>query len=206
MPIRQETEPKPYHPSRTVQSRLRAAFSSAVLCAGCTVAPIALGEFSEKRSVLCSDPGGRIRSARPRMLEVGLTPRRESAYFQAMIGSSKLICRGLRAVLAYLAILANVAAVGQPVAHAWAHETEHHDEVQAESVVDHPHDEIHPLALHDDYVPAQRSGPDASAALPIDAFELTVAPATSTAAIHSVLRAPSRAPPGQDRARSPPPA
>lgn len=123
-----------------------------------------------------------------------------------MIGSYAPLRRGLRAVLAPLAILANFAAVGQPVAHAWAHEAhqEHHNEVRAESVVDHSHDEIHPLALHDDYVPVQRSGPDASSALPIPALELTVAPATSMPAIHSVLRAPSRAPPGQDRARSPP--
>ena len=111
-----------------------------------------------------------------------------------------------RALAACLALVANLIAAGVPVLHAWAHEIRHHHD-GAEAVpaeADHPHDEVHPLALHDEGLLTHRSGPDLTLALAAPRFKLDGYGVNEAPPIHPVPPAASRAPPGPATARAPP--
>jgi hypothetical protein len=111
-----------------------------------------------------------------------------------------------RTVALSFTLIANLVAAGVPVLHGWAHEADHsdHSAATAAAELDHPHDEVHPLALHQDGLQAHRTSFDAAVALPAAPPELVRQPFDGTPAIHPVAPVPSRAPPRSDQARAPP--
>lgn len=122
-----------------------------------------------------------------------------------------------RALVAALALVANLIAVGVPVLHAWAHEIhasthehEHeHEPDHGASVAGageghHPHHEVHPLALHDECLLIHRAGLHLSLALPTAQIGFESFMADDRPALHPVPPVASRAPPSSDHARAPP--
>lgn len=112
-----------------------------------------------------------------------------------------------RALLVSLALVANLIAAGMPVIHAWVHEFghHHHDTVwSAPAEVDHPHEEVHPLALHEECLLTHRAPLDLAVALPASGFALEIFGKADVAEFHPVQPVASRAPPGHNHARAPP--
>lgn len=105
-----------------------------------------------------------------------------------------------------VALVANLIAAGVPVLHAWAHDVGHAHEVivTVPAEVDHPHDEVHPLALHDECVLTHRVGLPLSPALPASRVEFASPVAEDVPDFHPVPPVSSRAPPGRNHARAPP--
>lgn len=111
-----------------------------------------------------------------------------------------------------LALVANFIAAGVPVLHAWAHQHHslfHHEDAghPVEAVVpdgEHPHEDVHPLALHDDCLLAQRDAQHLALALPAPGVELPILLTEEASAHHPVSPVASRAPPSAARARAPP--
>lgn len=111
-----------------------------------------------------------------------------------------------RVLIASLALVANLIAAGVPVLHAWAHEVAHHHEAASTeaSEVDHPHDQVHPPALHDECILAHRAPLHLGFAIPAAPLALESIESEEIATIHPVRPVASRAPPGQVHARAPP--
>lgn len=111
-----------------------------------------------------------------------------------------------RVLFASLALVANLIAVGVPVLHAWAHKFGHGHDVAlaAAAEVDHPHDEVHPLALHDDCVLVHRSVLDLAPGLPVEPADLASHVIRRDPPTDPVAPALSRAPPAPTQARAPP--
>jgi hypothetical protein len=111
-----------------------------------------------------------------------------------------------RTLFVSLALVANLIAVGAPVLHAWAHGSEdsHHHAAFAAVEVEQPHDEVHPLALHDEGLLAKRVLVDFALALPVARSELVTFVVDGAPGFHAVVAALSRAPPARRQARAPP--
>jgi hypothetical protein len=111
-----------------------------------------------------------------------------------------------RTVALSFTLVANLVAAGVPVLHGWAHEADHsdHGAASAATELDHPHDEVHPLALHQDGLKAHRTSFDAAVALPAAPPEVVSLNFDGAPDVRPVAPVPSRAPPPSDQARAPP--
>lgn len=117
-----------------------------------------------------------------------------------------------RAALAMLALVANLIAAGVPVLHAWAHDAHArahevgsgHEQAVGVPVADHPHEEVHPLALHEECQLVHRVTLNLALALPSAVVQLGTFLGDEAASFHPVSPVPSRAPPSADHARAPP--
>lgn len=108
-------------------------------------------------------------------------------------------------MLACVALLANTIAVARPAFHAWAHANEEHhaQDPAAGHQLEHSHDEIHPATLHDDCILLTRDALDDAVAERVETVAFIVA-IEEVGHRWTVAPVASRAPPGLDRARSPP--
>jgi len=122
-----------------------------------------------------------------------------------MIRSSALARSG-RALLAFLALVANFVATGMPMLHAWAHEVadSHHAHAGEVESIDHTHDEVHPAVLHADCLVVHRVAFDLAVALPTQSLELQTYVVEAAVAFRPVAPVLSRAPPSLSQARAPP--
>lgn len=106
-----------------------------------------------------------------------------------------------------MALFATLFATGVPVLHAWAHEAvQGHDRAAAGPVAEHAHPEVHPAALHDDGLLTHRAAVELELAPPVSPLAVDSAARPGAPIVRPVPAVSSRAPPGRDRARAPPPA
>lgn len=120
--------------------------------------------------------------------------------------------RAGRAALAMLALVANLIAAGVPVLHAWAHDAHAlahevepaHGAAAVVPEADHPHEEVHPLALHEECLLVHRAALNLALALPAAPVQFESLHTDETPAFHPVSPVASRAPPSGDHARAPP--
>lgn len=119
---------------------------------------------------------------------------------------SHVVARIGRRLVASTALVANLIAAGVPVLHAWAHEVadSHHAHAAEVEAVDHSHDEVHPRALHNDYLVVHGVAFDLALALPLPAPELVTFVGEAAPPVHPVAPVSSRAPPSPSPARAPP--
>ncbi|MDT8437057.1 MAG: hypothetical protein RRA92_09920 [Gemmatimonadota bacterium] len=105
-----------------------------------------------------------------------------------------------------LMLAANLIATGVPVIHAWAHEAAHGHApaLSAAAGVDHPHEEIHGSALHDDDLLLHRAAPVFALAAPTSCADIARRVVEGASIRHPAPPATSRALPGSDRPRAPP--
>lgn len=111
-----------------------------------------------------------------------------------------------RAVLAPLALFANLLAISVPMVHDWAHEIS--DAPHTLGVDPHgeepSHSEVHPLALHDDCQLIHHVAFDLAALLHAERADVAVPAIEKTKAFEPVISVRSRAPPASIQARAPP--